>query len=185
MELHLAESSPRSFPIKPRLLLRFCLWMYVRLLIMSPFLYGAFLLLRLDPYLVPLLPVKTMEYTCILGPPLTAIFMFLYLWFCVKNITVSLDETHGIELKAGRRRRQIPWSAVTSYGCRLLESPTYALYLFDDEDSGWFATPILVIPPFVDCAKIAQLLEGRGIPKERRGRLIRYWKYHETWDGSK
>jgi hypothetical protein len=181
MTLQVERGLSRVFYARPWLIIRFCLWLYCYLLTMSTFFYGAAYVLRLDPFLAPLLQEKTLACCCVLFP-LIAILMIPCLWVSYRRLVVILDETKGIEVRNGHRRRQIPWGEVTSYKSRVSNCRPSYLFLLNNEDCGLFATPMLVIQPFVDCVAIGRSLQDMGISRERRRRYIAFWNYRERWE---
>jgi hypothetical protein len=99
---------------------------------------------------------------CLLG-----FFLLPYFWVSYRDLVVTLDEKNGIDLRIGRRRRQVPWKEVASFNYRSSKYVPHSLYVLGEEDGGGLiTTPILLIPPFVDCTMIAKCLEEIGIPKE-------------------
>ncbi len=171
--------------MKPRLFIWLCAYLGVCLVIMSPCLYCAGYLLRLDPFIAPLLGNRIMGFCSVACPLTTILIMIPYLWVCFRRLVVTLDKEQGIEIGTGRRHRQVPLTEVASFKYRPSKYRPTPLYLLRAGDGKLWTTPVLVIPPVVDCEMIARLLEEMGVPREEKPQLIRIWKYREVWDRCK
>jgi hypothetical protein len=129
----------------------------------SVFLYYSVVLLCKDPLLAEF--VQVMGKLCVLFPVLLPLMFPVILWLRVRGLVVTVDE-NGIEVRSTRLCRQVQWKAVTSFKFNPARYNPSPLYLFGDENTGLSATPIIAIPPFVDCRAIAEILEDYGVPRK-------------------
>jgi len=122
------------------------------------------------------------EYMIVTALGLFSLPLFLVSY---RRLVVTLDENNGIELRIGHRRKHVAWSEVASFKYVFSKYIPHALYVFGGDEGSFFVTPILVIPPFVECSLIAQSLEEMGIPKGQRKCCVSIWEYRRGWDKMK
>ena len=178
MPVQMEKGLSRAFYARPWFIVRFGIWVCTCIVFVNSLTYCALHLLRLDPFLAPMLDKYNIQHAYLV---VTAFGLFLFSLFLIqyRKIVVTLDENNGIELRIGHRRKHVAWSEVAAFKYRFSKHIPHALYVLGKDDGSFVVTPILVIPTFVECRLIARFLEEMGIPKERRRCFVKIWNCHQ------